>query len=648
MEKRDDGMKRMNGENWAMIFRRRMFFLLLLMSISCCFGAEGTQAETLLKGDVSAQVFQKGGMAKVMPPVKSTSKAAKPEEEIRQVLFNGLDQCADEIDLQAYKLTLDDFKRLYAATLNSHPELFYVSGAFSYYGAGNYIVSVLPVYDYSGDTLTAMRKAYKDRVAQIASYAAAGTTPLLKCALVNDYFCTHFQYDTSYTIYDSYHLFVLGTGVCQAYMEGYIAVMNYLNIPVSYVVSSAMDHTWNLVQIDGNWYHVDVTWNDPLPDRAGKARHGYFMCSDDLFQNNEGFSNHYDWVSDQGIVCDSSAYDDAVWRSIDIPLAVQGDAFYAVSSQHWNCSLIRWQDQNISELYTFTAYWQSGSGIYGDYFGAAAVSGDQLLFTTADSVQSYDLKTGTVGIRYQAPAELGIWESTFDNGRWNYALGHDLGDVERRGALNVSELLRFRAQKDVLTDYDGTDTEVIIPDYLGVYTIGSDVFQGHEALKSVHLPDTVRVIRDDTFKGCTALTEINLSRALLSIGSDAFAGCSKLTATCYAGSYAEMYCAENGIPRKMLYGNVLTFPGSLRTVGDEAFSGSSAEEVTLPDGLLSIGSRAFSDCENLLIIRFPASVTEIAEDAFQSDERAVLYVPLDSCAMEFAMRNGFDYLVVNE
>ena len=34
-------------------------------------------------------------------------------------------------------------------------------------------------------------------------------------------------------------------------------------------------HAWNLVQLDGKWYHVDVTW-----DEAGG--HLYFLKSDDF------------------------------------------------------------------------------------------------------------------------------------------------------------------------------------------------------------------------------------------------------------------------------------------------------------------------------------------------------------------------------
>ena len=39
-------------------------------------------------------------------------------------------------------------------------------------------------------------------------------------------------------------------------------------------------HAWNLVQLDGQWYHLDVTWNDPLPDRGNEVRYGYFLVSD--------------------------------------------------------------------------------------------------------------------------------------------------------------------------------------------------------------------------------------------------------------------------------------------------------------------------------------------------------------------------------
>ena len=41
-----------------------------------------------------------------------------------------------------------------------------------------------------------------------------------------------------------------------------------------------MNHGWNKVKVDGNWYNLDVTWDDPVPDKKGHISYGYFLVSD--------------------------------------------------------------------------------------------------------------------------------------------------------------------------------------------------------------------------------------------------------------------------------------------------------------------------------------------------------------------------------
>ena len=36
-----------------------------------------------------------------------------------------------------------------------------------------------------------------------------------------------------------------------------------------------IDHAWNLVELDGKWYHLDATWDDPMPDQGEDALHQY-------------------------------------------------------------------------------------------------------------------------------------------------------------------------------------------------------------------------------------------------------------------------------------------------------------------------------------------------------------------------------------
>lgn len=43
-------------------------------------------------------------------------------------------------------------------------------------------------------------------------------------------------------------------------------------------------HTWNMVKVDGNWYHVDITWDDPTG--ANTLRYTYFLVSDAQIKKN--------------------------------------------------------------------------------------------------------------------------------------------------------------------------------------------------------------------------------------------------------------------------------------------------------------------------------------------------------------------------
>lgn len=86
----------------------------------------------------------------------------------------------------------------------------------------------------------------------------------------------------------------------------------------------------------------------------------------------------------------------------------------------------------------------------------------------------------------------------------------------------------------------------------------------------------------------------------------------------------------------------LYLPASLAAVPDEAFVGAAAGEVVIPEGCASIGSRAFADCTNLYAAVIPASVTEIAEDAFEGCSGVTITTPASSAAAQlFGGMEGF-------
>ena len=82
-----------------------------------------------------------------------------------------------------------------------------------------------------------------------------------------------------------------GKAVCQGYAEAFSYFMYVLGIECEMVTGTAnngnglwIGHAWNRVKIDGNWYYIDVTWDDPLPDRGDNVYwYKYYLVTDPDF-----------------------------------------------------------------------------------------------------------------------------------------------------------------------------------------------------------------------------------------------------------------------------------------------------------------------------------------------------------------------------
>ncbi len=82
---------------------------------------------------------------------------------------------------------------------------------------------------------------------------------------INNYLCATCTYDDSYSNYSAYSILTTGTGVCQAYANAYWRLMNAAGIQTDYVSgysNTGGSHGWNRCLINGQYYYVDVTWND--------------------------------------------------------------------------------------------------------------------------------------------------------------------------------------------------------------------------------------------------------------------------------------------------------------------------------------------------------------------------------------------------
>ena len=237
--------------------------------------------------------FLFGWVASPLPVAAEADPAA--------ILLEGLTDCREAIDLSGASLPVSELGRVYLTILHSHPELFHVAPRLSYSyterDGTRAVAEVYPAYTLTGDALTAAREFYRDTLAAILAEMELtfGSHPRTEADTVlylHDYLADRYTYDTRAQFpntdapraanADAYTFLRDGAGVCQAYALTFLALCRGAGLEADLVVSDAMDHAWNHVRVDGEWYHVDVTRDDPIPaaEGADEVNHLRILRSD--------------------------------------------------------------------------------------------------------------------------------------------------------------------------------------------------------------------------------------------------------------------------------------------------------------------------------------------------------------------------------
>lgn len=94
-----------------------------------------------------------------------------------------------------------------------------------------------------------------------------------KIKIFHDYIIKNTTYDNNYDLYtdkdnypthpyNAYGLLTEGKAICSGYSDVMAIYLNKIGIP-NYKIASD-EHVWNYVYVNNNWYHLDLTWDDPV------------------------------------------------------------------------------------------------------------------------------------------------------------------------------------------------------------------------------------------------------------------------------------------------------------------------------------------------------------------------------------------------
>ncbi len=396
--------------------------------------------DTLQKGGLGVVVEQQHGVAALASTYDATA--------LEKLIVEGIKAWQTNIDVSGLGLTSDDIDNgAVRSIINSHPEFISLSGGYRYWTSGSTITQIEFAYltnakeeqqeldaalqevkskiDISGMTDEEIVLAYHEYLTSTVAYA------------YEDYFNGTIAANHGY---DMYGALVKHSCVCQGYAETMFYLLREAGLSCAVASSENINHAWNIVKIHGKWYHIDATWDDPVWDMPGRSYHDYFLVSFDTMNKNT-LTNHTkdrtdmvvsaQWGDTYTTAVDTTYESGKFWNGIAKVIFYKDGYWYSISegSSKTSFNINKYQySTNINKvLYSGTAKWTTPSGgYYPGVYSSIYLRGDNLYFTTPDSLNKIDVTSTNV-----TPTELINIRTQYNSSTGNnlYAFGEQYGKL---------------------------------------------------------------------------------------------------------------------------------------------------------------------------------------------------------------------------
>ena len=284
---------------------------------------------------------------------------------------------------------------------------YYDTDGVSGYSDGDSAASVRLTYlAADADELATMKTSMETGIADALSWVDADEmTQFEVVQALHDYLVRNCAYDTSTTsasttshlaAFTAYGALVDKAPVCQGYALAYKLLLSRLGISAVFVMSTSMNHSWNMVQMDdGEWYHVDVTYDDPLyttsTDTTGTdggfdhaVSHTYFLRSDTTLTN----LGHHDWAAAYTTPSSDYALPEAGYGTYNAPAASAGTK--AAASTEAAAVTYAHSESKTSGSVTFTVQWNDPVAGEDATFHVTATGGSDVAKVRMDVPTYYD------------------------------------------------------------------------------------------------------------------------------------------------------------------------------------------------------------------------------------------------------------------
>ena len=214
------------------------------------------------------------------------------ERLIYKEILDGIQENGEEIYIHASEA--ERANEIFQYILKDYPDIFWCDGtisATSYEGDEPYTV-LRPTYSYDEAAKESMKIEIESAAADCLSGIPVESTEYQKILYVYEYIVNTVEYDLAAPDNQNiYSVFRHQRSVCAGYSKAAQYLLEKLGVFCTYVTgttSTGQNHAWNLVQCDGDYYYVDVTWGDPVfqasegeeVNQFQNISYDYMLCDD--------------------------------------------------------------------------------------------------------------------------------------------------------------------------------------------------------------------------------------------------------------------------------------------------------------------------------------------------------------------------------
>lgn len=306
--------------------------------------AEASQAQDTESGESLSCVRCEAPLAQYgyAPDSNSGTDALVPmagtHDEVVDKIAEALRDLDERVNLFAYGIHSDDVADYYQDAINNNPELWYAEPFFYIYTymGDDTVVELGLEYVTDEPTIRAKQAKYRAALDDMLSWVPWNAPKAEQVKAVHDWLVRNVAYNTRAAADDDYPIsiddnpwsaygaLVNKSAVCQGYTLAFAAAMKELGITYAHAYTD--DHMWTRVLLDGVWYHVDVTGDDPLVNRRDQGfdvtpATRYFLKSDAGLRASDPSSGglHPSWYPSNP-VCPDGTYDSvSQWNTYSGP-----------------------------------------------------------------------------------------------------------------------------------------------------------------------------------------------------------------------------------------------------------------------------------------------------------------------------------------